>query len=223
LISSIFIPKKIGTILNLARFLIPEECAEMGEKVLYRKREREGKSIVKLPPAQYHDWIGYLKDEFEGLSSLKNQQQRLRGEVLHDIFSSIGNLSTEDNEDALNAALQKARIGFSRAGDFTEYESIVRRLLEKKEFRPFFYCGDAGVFTEKEIVDRQGRLRRLDRLILKEDEAWIVDFKSSKDAREEYHLQVREYMEVIGEMYPEKAVKGYLIYLDRLEGEEING
>ena len=74
---------------------------------------------------------------------------------------------------------------------------------------------------EQEIVDAQGKIRRLDRLIVMPDESWVVDFKSSRAGREQHGAQVKEYCALIKGMYPKRGVKGFLIYLDDGGVEEI--
>jgi exodeoxyribonuclease V beta subunit len=97
------------------------------------------------------------------------------------------------------------------------------KLFGSPKAKPFFYCGKARVLTEKEIVNTQGHLKRLDRLIIGEKEIRIVDFKSSREGEDQYAEQVRDYMNIVATMYPGKTVKGWLVYLDSWEVEEVNG
>ena len=85
----------------------------------------------------------------------------------------------------------------------------------------FFYCGDAEVFTEKEIVNSFGHTKRCDRLIITDDEVWIVDFKSTKDVEGHDRKQIQEYEVILQDIHPKKTIKGFLIYLDHFEVEEI--
>lgn len=55
------------------------------------------------------------------------------------------------------------------------------------------------------------QVRRPDRVMMKDDETIVVDFKFGKK-KEEYHTQVREYISLLNEMgHPN--VKGYLWYV----------
>ena len=85
----------------------------------------------------------------------------------------------------------------------------------------FFCCGKARVLTEKEIVNTLGHLKRLDRLIIGEKDIRIVDFKSSREGEDRHIEQVRDYMKIVATMYPEKTVKGWLVYLDSGDVEEV--
>ena len=57
-------------------------------------------------------------------------------------------------------------------------EGFLRSLLSNAGLKNFFFVPDGCVYTEKELVDKFGNTRRIDRLIIKKDEAWVVDYKS---------------------------------------------
>jgi ATP-dependent exoDNAse (exonuclease V) beta subunit len=75
--------------------------------------------------------------------------------------------------------------------------------------------------VEQEIVNASGHTKRCDRLIVYEEEVWVVDFKSTKDAEGRDHKQISEYKEILRDIYPKRDIKGFLIFLDQLEAEEI--
>ncbi|OGX27283.1 MAG: hypothetical protein A3D10_08645 [Omnitrophica WOR_2 bacterium RIFCSPHIGHO2_02_FULL_48_11] len=216
-----FIPKKVGQALNVVKFLIPEEIYEQGAPATYDQPAAKGVSIVELGPAQYHDWIDYLKDEFLEHENLLNRGQRQRGEVLHFILSKIGNLLAADKKEEMQNAVQAARSKFPNIKDLSEYLRIVTDALSAQNLHPFFYIQEGEVHTEQDIVNAQGHTKRLDRLIVKKDEVWVVDYKPSPDAQGRYQAQVREYMALLAEIYPKKKICGYLVYLDELEIERI--
>jgi len=72
-------------------------------------------------------------------------------------------------------------------------------------------------------VDSGGHTKRIDRIIVRSGEVLIVDYKSSKDDAFNYEQQVREYMSIAGQLYPSKTIRGFLLYLDSHNAEEING
>ncbi len=220
----LFVPNKAGNRLNDARLLIPDGMREMGAPAAasYEREKPKDMTLSPLPVSLHHDWIDYLKEEFQDIGSVRNRQERLQGEVIHSMLSCIGNLSVDkDRKEALDRALTQAGVSFSFIKDFSPYMFILTRLLETGEIRPFFECGEARVFTEKEIVDTKGHLKRLDRLILKDNEAWIVDFKSSQELQGEQRQQVREYINIVQGIDPERRVRGYLVYLDTMGVEEV--
>ena len=179
---------------------------------------------MELPASQYHDWIDYLKDEFlpaGEAGAVPNRAQRLRGEVIHFMLSFIGNLDHVDPKESLERAQTQAQSRFPYIKDYAGCIAILEKLFKSPKTKPFFHCGKAQVLTEKEIVNTQGHLKRLDRLMIGEKEVHIIDFKSSREGEDQYAAQVRDYMKIVATMYPGKTVKGWLVYLDEMEVEEV--
>lgn len=216
-----FLPQKVGNSFNLVQLLIPESIRETGAQCKAAHRAEEEAFVMELPASRCHDWIGYLKDEFQEVGAVHNRAQRLRGEVIHCMLSFIGNLDTTDLEESLERTRQQAQNHFPYITDCAEYIAILGKLFRSPKAKPFFYCGKAQVLTEKEIVNTRGHLKRLDRLIIGEKEVRIVDFKSSREGEDQHVEQVRDYMKIVATMYPGKTVKGWLVYLDSIEVEEV--
>ena len=188
----------------------------------YKDKEQKEKTVLtELPPSGYKDWIHILKDEFIDEARLKNRQNLLRGQLLHAVLSFIGNLVGENKDRAVEKALEKVGLHFPFAGDLADCGLTVKRLLEKTRFKPFFFVEDGTVWQEREIVDSAGLTKRIDRLVVKEKDVWVVDYKSARDDPGAHREQIKEYMRLIQDLYPERRVKGFLIYLDDLSVEQV--
>ena len=71
------------------------------------------------------------------------------------------------------------------------------------------------VLCEKEFANVSGMLYRLDRVIVDVDAVTVIDFKTGGDELEkEYREQVRNYISLLKDVYPEKKVAGTLAYVD---------
>jgi ATP-dependent exoDNAse (exonuclease V) beta subunit len=221
----VFIPQKSGAKINKAKYLIPEHIKERGEKRIYSQEERKEikdvSLIVELPISTYRDWIEFLKDEFADKEKVKVRNQIIQGNIIHYVLSRIGNLYEVNFDEVLKEAIQNAKKAFPFIKDFTYIEKKVKKLIEKDEIKPFFYIPEGKVYQEKEVVDFYGNTRRIDRLIIKEKEVWVVDYKSSGGYEEEYRQQIHEYVKIIQRIYPNFKVRGFIIYLDELNIEEI--
>lgn len=221
----VFLPQKVGNSFNLVQLLIPGNIRETGAPEEISRRAGEETAVMELPASQYHDWVGYLKDEFlpagEAAGAVHNRAQRLRGEIVHFMLSFIGNLDNTDAKETLERARQQAQSRFPYIKDYAAHIATLEKLFKSPGTKPFFHCGNAQVLTEKEIVNTQGHLKRLDRLIVGEKDVGIVDFKSSREGEGRYVEQVREYMTIVAAMYPGKTVKGWLVYLDEIEAKEV--
>jgi len=217
----IFISPQGETGLNIAGLLLPENDREYGSA-----GDTRGSSLPQLPPAReilpaaYKDWIHLLKDEFIDEHTLASRAEIFRGEVLHYILSCIGNCAGAEKQVLLNGALLKARKRFPAFTDVASYSGVVGALLADERYERYFNVREGQVYQEKEIVDRFGVTRRLDRLVVTAQDAWIIDYKSSAEAHDEYNEQMTEYISIVKDIYPHLKVTGLLIYLDSLESQE---
>lgn len=232
----VFVPAKSGNSDNLLNFLIPEDLIEMGE--IQDGRRKIGKAddidaptaVCNLPVSDYRDWITYLNQEFSTQGGeLLNRKNIKHGKELHEVLSRV---RTIDNGQWI---MEKNHGPWSMANGL-EQEEILKDLFSREELMFLFQVKGGQVFTEKEIVDKNGQTKRLDRLIVTDDEVIVADYKASrikdeglrikgegggKEGVHPYHAQVKDYMNVVAEMYPAKTVKGYLLYLEDLSLEEI--
>ncbi|MCX5698810.1 MAG: UvrD-helicase domain-containing protein [Candidatus Omnitrophica bacterium] len=215
----IFIPRKPGAT-GPVEFLILDDFVELGRKGEPPKKEAGKEKSHVLSPSRYSDWIDMLKDEFKDYSQLKFHKQVKKGEVMHYIFSLLGNLFGKDPDAELNRCLELGQSRFPEFDDFAGLQVKIKTLLKGPRFKELFFCEAGRVFTEKEVVSRFGDTKRIDRLILKDDEAVIVDFKSGTE-EEGQTGQVKEYMDLISAIYPKKKVRGCLLWLGVSEAQPL--
>jgi len=218
----VFIPRKRNSKTpELISSLLPYENVERGEKRTYPEEKEKPYSMEKIPCSEYRDWVHSLKDEFIEESQIRNRENILRGEILHCLLSFLGNLYNQDQEEMLKNALQKTRAKFPFVKDYAEFISLAKKLVGNEVCKKFFYLDKGEIYLEKEIVDSLGHTRRIDRLVVREDEVWVIDYKSSKEERENYRQQIDEYMHILQDIYPGLKIRGFLIYLDDISVEEV--
>ena len=220
----VFVPKKTGNSFNFVNFLVPEENFEMGspqDKKKKTQRDKQSGNEILLPASDYYDWIEFLKDEFSGIGNIVNRAKIQRGNIVHFMMSTIGNMHDKDVDYLVANAVESARSQFSLVHDFEEYEKIVRNLVTSADFERFFVVKEGNVSQEVEVVNGKGHTKRIDRLMVNKKDVSIVDYKSSRDSDGKYAEQVEEYKEIMKDIYPGKEIKGYLIYLDEMVCEEV--
>ena len=180
-------------------------------------------AVFKLPSSDYRHWIEFLKDEFIDLKPISRREKILKGELVHFALSWIGNIASGKEEVVVKQAIAAVEEQFPGriSMDFPDLEKVLLEMMKKEQLRPFFVVEDAQAFQEKEIVASNGLTRRIDRLIVKEKEVWIVDYKSQREGTGIQQQQVKEYKDILKEFYPGKIVKGFLIYLDEFEVVEV--
>jgi ATP-dependent exoDNAse (exonuclease V) beta subunit len=216
----VFIPKKIGQSFNCLKFMVPEEFYRQGAPCSYEMTKSKKTAVHEIPSSVYPDWIDYLKDEFVDADRFQNREQRLKGEVTHYALSLVGNLSDGDEGGCLAAAVEETALRFPQLEGAPAVKERLAELIGRPDLKRFFY-GEGVVFNEKEMVDASGHTKRCDRLIVRQDQVWVVDFKSARALDGRDRGQVKEYQTMLRDIYPGRVIKGFLIYLDSLEVEEV--
>lgn len=160
------------------------------------------------------DFIRGDEDEEENLHS----QYIRQGQLLHTLFASI------DTKEDLTAAIERLLFEgvIESAEKAQEIYEIAEKALNLDEVKDW-YSGEWTLYNECSIIynDEQGKMqtRRPDRVMMKDDEVVVVDFKFGKK-KPEYSTQVREYMSLLSEMgYTD--IKGYIWYVYSGELENV--
>ena len=116
-----------------------------------------------------------------------------QGNLLHTIMSHI-----ETKED-----VAKALALFSRKGDipsekFEQVQHTVYSIITHPELIPYYKEG-LIVKNETDIITRQGKFLRPDRLVFNENEVVVIDYKTGKKDPT-YHQQIYDYADALEEM-----------------------
>ncbi len=148
----------------------------------------------------------------------KQEQYIQQGQLLHHLFASIG--TADDLPQAI------AQLCFEGILESTEQEKQLQKLAEWALSNPKvkdWYSGDWELYNECSIIypDQNGSLqiRRPDRVMMKNNEVIVVDFKFGKK-RPEYVEQVQEYIRLLAEM-GYQHITGYLWYVFANQLEEV--
>lgn len=160
------------------------------------------------------DFIRGDEDEEENLRS----QYIRQGQLLHTLFASID--TREDLPSAIERLLFEGVIESAEKAE--EIRKVAERALSLDEVKDW-YSGEWTLYNECSIIynDEQGKMqtKRPDRVMMKDDEVVVVDFKFGKK-KPEYSTQVREYMFLLSEMgYTD--IKGYIWYVYSGELENV--
>jgi ATP-dependent exoDNAse (exonuclease V) beta subunit len=143
------------------------------------------------------------------------------GNVLHKIFSSI---RTYADIDAALRQLEQEGILYDDHNTLNKITSMLRKRLENPKVADWF-SGRWTLFNECAILtyDEDHVVeRRPDRVMTDGNEWIVVDFKFGSP-KPEYQAQVREYMQIIQDMYPDRpiTIRGYLWYVYSNKIEEV--
>ena len=97
-------------------------------------------------------------------------------------------------------------------------KKILLEFVTGEEILPYFVTRPGrSIKREQEYVDSKGRLLRMDRVIIDEDRVTVMDYKtgSEKKAEASHLSQLRNYMNVLKGLYPDKEICGLIAYVDR--------
>lgn len=137
-----------------------------------------------------------------------------RGNLLHFIFSKIG--TKKEANEVIKQLVADGTIA-------TEMEEEVRTLVANALEHPQvsnWYDGSWRLLNERDIIwMKDGKLynKRPDRVMIKENEVVVVDFKFG-EPRKAHHKQVAFYLELLAKMgYPTSNLCGYLWYVENGE------
>ena len=108
-------------------------------------------------------------------------------------------------------------MGFDDA-EYRRVLPVAERLLTSPALQRFFSPARyRRAWNELELTSGDGGLQRLDRLVELDDGFWVLDYKSSggDTARlADYRAQVAGYCRAVAGVFPERAVRGALIFAD---------
>jgi ATP-dependent exoDNAse (exonuclease V) beta subunit len=150
-------------------------------------------------------------------------EERRRGDFIHKILSYIYDTG-ERFEEILNQAFKRVSEEMRVEYDMNEIKDVVMGILENKEMAEYFKEKPGReIKNEQEVSDSEGRLFRLDRLIIDENRVTIIDYKTGKDrsAEEEYETQMKNYMKILREIHPERTIEGFIAYMDLKEVRKV--
>jgi len=193
--------------------LLKEMDSQTGRKAVPRPRSPETaqeRMVLYHPPDP-------IKLPFEAAEEL-NIEERRRGEFVHRVLYFVDGL--EDIGPELERIIERVNDEF-----MTDYpvEAMKRNLLEflaHEEIAPYFRAMPSGVVKkEQDFSDLRGNLFRMDRVIFEDDRIFVIDYKTGtdKEAEKEYILQIKNYMRILKEIYPDKHVEGVIAYVDLKE------
>jgi len=125
---------------------------------------------------------------------------------MHEIFTMI--LTREDIKDAVgNLHLQ----GKVATGEQERYIRLIENAMNDLQVSTWF-TGDWNILNEAEIIVPGGEIRRPDRVMMRDRQTLIIDYKFGSRTEKGYESQVKEYAELMKTMGYE-GVEGYLWYV----------
>jgi ribonucleoside-diphosphate reductase beta chain/exodeoxyribonuclease V beta subunit len=188
--------------------------SEIGSKNVPRPRSS---GTIQENLKVYHS-PGPMKFPY-AMSEELNLEERQRGEFIHRVLYFVDGLD-ENIEPELEQIIKRVNDELK-----TDYpmEAMKKNLLEflnNKEISPYFQAMPGRVIKkEQDFSDSGGNLFRMDRVIFDEDQVSVIDYKTGtdKEAEKEYIPQLKNYIRILKEIYPDKKIDGVIAYVDPKE------
>ena len=183
----------------------------------------EAKPESRIQPFVYFDnriTFRQSRDLTRFLSTGKEEEKQFKniaeGELLHLVMSGI------NTADDIDKVLDKLVIDgyIATEGQYNSIRKLVARALSNPLAKDWF-AGIYKLYNECSILvnNDEGTMRRPDRVMIKDKEAVVVDYKFARE-NDEHKWQVKRYMELLSRMGYEN-VKGYLWYVYKNEIKEV--
>lgn len=189
---------------------------------LLTKKEQASHSKNALQPLRIEQ-LQFNKNEglinIKGASSYNMNEEvakaRDYGILVHYILSKIHTLA--DLDDVIANAFA--------VGDITQEESLqisteVKQLLSIQSIVPYFEAG-VKIKNEIEILTADGAILRPDRVVIINNEAVVIDYKTGKKNSPKYHAQMRDYERALMDL-GYSSVKKLLLYIHEQEVEQLS-
>jgi ATP-dependent exoDNAse (exonuclease V) beta subunit len=151
---------------------------------------------------------GYFQDLGENFHNKQNY-----GIHMHEVFSRMK--YAEDVDQTLE---QIVREGLITSEEQSPLKHELTSLLSLEQVSNWF-DKQWTVYTEVPILSPGGAENRIDRLLVKDKTAVIVDFKTGEKKKSD-HQQVLDYMDLLRQMNYQ-SIEGYLLYLSNKEIVEV--
>jgi ATP-dependent exoDNAse (exonuclease V) beta subunit len=195
-----------------------EQKYEFGELVQKQKNNKHKTGLEQLPHIHlsFNTNNNAIKIKESLLFNYGEEHNKAReyGVLIHSILSQINYIS--DLAEVIKQSIFRGDISDEEA---IEIEKILFEILNNNLLKPYFE-NSVSVKNEIEILTKNGKVLRPDRVVVKGDEAIVIDYKTGKKHTEKYHQQMLEYKDALIELGFVK-VKMLLLYIFENQIEEV--
>ncbi len=187
---------------------LPKTGYEPSKKQKVEKRENPGELTVD----KYHSSV--RKPAIAISSEKLALYERRRGEAIHNILSRV-ELVGADIEERVSSAIKEIAGSWGEPADAARIQLLVLEFLRLPEIAPFFTSIEGRkILNEQEFVNPDGRLFRMDRVVVDAESVTVLDFKTGED-KDVYRDQILGYITILQNFYPGRTIQGMLAFVDR--------
>ena len=141
-----------------------------------------------------------------------------RGRIIHRLLESLPDVEDAKRDAAAARFLDNQQFHLT-GKEQKEIADEVLALLRNPDYAPLFGPGSRAEVALSGFYGKQKIAGQIDRLYVRDDEVWIVDYKSNRpppvrveDVSLAYRKQLAAYRAVLAEIYPGKAIRCFLLW-----------
>lgn len=194
----------------LAHWNQPNNKFELGENKYFDTIRSNVSTSVQINNYKNIDWRKeiIIKNSIDTDKLLNEniQTSLIEGNIIHKIFSNM--YFIEDLEASINKIHYE---GLISAEQIDTIKNDINELLQIKEVNSWFTEKESLIYNEKEIVLTNGEIIRPDKMIVKNNEIKLIEFKSTTTILSEHKKQMQAYEKALLDMNF-KNIKKFVLY-----------
>jgi ATP-dependent exoDNAse (exonuclease V) beta subunit len=195
---------------------LPEKLTDIFEDVEIGKPSEDFPKEIKVEQTTHISAYVEHFAEFESPAkwTIQRHLESKEGELYHHVLSKLEYLS-DVSDSLIGKIVEETFNKYNFEFDKDKIKDTLVDFLKIKEVREWFSPREGRtVKTEVEFHGQKKGLLRMDRVVFDGETISVIDFKTGRQELVEYEDQIKKYVQVIREIYPEKRVKGVLAYID---------
>ena len=215
---------KTGSKKNYIEMFIDEHTRCFGVKGKAKSKSRnDDEEIVKnmeITSTKLQDIVDIINDSSLEIYGKKHKDILLNGKIIHYALSQIETFNSENLQNKIENAIESTQVVYPDQ-NLKNFKEKLLSLLSNKDIASLFDERNI-VFNEKEYVDKFGNTVRTDKIIIKQKEVCVVDFKSSIYDKEYINNQMKKYIEILKEIYTDKEVTCCIVDIENEKLHDFN-
>ncbi len=191
-------------------------CYELGENSPKQKQKNDPiPNDYELNPIEFETNSEVVQIKSSLFKNTSQEDASKKGLLLHELLSNI--ITNQDIETSLSSALQKGLITSEELPYLSEQLNSITNHPELKEY----FNSDKHNIIEKEIILASGEILRPDRVMIENEVAIILDYKTGGQQLSKHQKQILKYAAALQSM-GFKKIKKMLLYLDDFTIIDVN-
>lgn len=184
----------------------------VGERKQRKEFPENSESVEELTKMTSTNWREkiHISKQYQGLWGEKSKGGKIAyGNLIHNILAKVNCL--KDIEESVNDFVEQGMIA---THEIEFYQNEIKEIIEIEGVKDWFTESNQAA-NEKEIISKDGKMYRPDKVIMLKEKTIVLDFKTG-EKRKSYAEQLENYGQLLSEMnYPN--IEKYLLFTKERE------